>query len=170
MTITFHDYTAHDFDECCGIFVSNTPEFFREAELPAYQKYLRENAPGNYWVLRDENSLMLACGGLWLRSGYEARLCYGMVRSEYRKKGLGSLMLAYRLQKLMDMPAMRIIQLDTSQHNPEFFKRFGFETVKTEINHYAPGLHRHDMELVISNEKRALVQQAYDKLNQDPAD
>lgn len=169
MPLHFHDYTARDFDECCGIFVSNTPKFFHEAELPEYQQYLRTDAAGNYWVLRDENGLMLACGGVWIRDDYESNLCFGMVRGEYRKKGLGSLMLAYRLQKLMALPTMRIIHLDTTQHNPDFFTRFGFETVKTVENHYAPGLHRFDMELVITDSKRTHVESTFDRLHQELA-
>ena len=169
MPLHFYDYEPRDFDECCGIFVSNTPQFFHECELPEYQEYLRDDAAGQYWTVRDDSRLMIACGGVWMRSETEANLCYGMVRTEYRKKGMGSLLLTYRLQKLMANPGLKIIHLDTSQHNPGFFNRFGFATVNTAENHYAPGLHRYDMELAVDDAKRALVDQAYAKLYQDLA-
>ena len=169
MPLQFHEYKTSNFDECCAIFVSNTPQFFAMEELPEYHGFLRKDAPGNYWVLRNDKDAIVACGGVWVKPDGSAHLCFGMVRSEYRKKGLGSLLLAWRLHKLASLPAVRLIRLDTTQYNPAFFARFGFETVKTEDNHYAPGLHRHDMELVVNDNRRDIIRETYEKLHQELA-
>lgn len=53
-------------------------------------------------------------------------------------------------------PAERII-IDTSQHSQSFFARFGFQQTCFTPDYYAPGLHRVDMELELTDNLRRLL-------------
>lgn len=99
---------------------------------------------------------ILAAGGIHVKEGGIGSLCFGMVRADLHKKGLGSRMLSYRLLKLMEIPEVKLIRLDTSQHTPRFFQKFGFIVKSVTENFYGAGLHRHDMELAIPEDRRSL--------------
>ncbi|MCI0343387.1 MAG: tRNA preQ1(34) S-adenosylmethionine ribosyltransferase-isomerase QueA, partial [Planctomycetales bacterium] len=74
-----------------------------------------------------------------------------------------------RLGWVRDRPSVARVTLDTSQHTVAFFERFGFRTTRVTRDHYAPGLHRHDMELVLDlSPFRGLVPS--DRIAQRPAE
>jgi predicted GNAT family N-acyltransferase len=170
LTLSFDAYTPDDFDACCGIFLSNVPPFFTREELPGYQDYLRGNAAGHYWCLRAApGGPALACGGIWRPSNDEGRLCFGLVRADWHRQGLGTLLLAYRLQKLLEEPGLKSITLDTSQHTAEFFARFGFTVQNSIDDHYAPGLHRRDMTLLVDAQSLDKARRFFDTLRRERA-
>jgi N-acetylglutamate synthase-like GNAT family acetyltransferase len=136
-------YETKDREACLGLFKSNIPKFFLPEEVAGFEEYLEKHTRENYWVLESSNTI-LACGGIGIR-GNEGRLHYGMVANDWHKKGIGSLLLNFRIGKLIDNPEIKVISLDTSQHNPRFFARFGFVQTSVKENGYGNGLHRHDM-------------------------
>lgn len=155
--MTIREYTVHDRQPCIDIFTSNIPDFFIEVEIPEFKSFLDTNALGAYWVLENADDI-IACGGIGTR-GSEGRLHFGMVKREWHRKGIGSTLLKFRLAKLIGNPSVEAISLDTSQHNPKFFGKFGFRETSIQENYYGPSLHRHDMrwELPKSSDLRKIL-------------
>jgi ribosomal protein S18 acetylase RimI-like enzyme len=101
--------------------------------------------------------MFIGAGGFWIGENGTARLCYGIIHALHHKKGFGRAMVEFRLRKLVSNDSVKCIRLDTSQHNPGFFNRFGFSEIEVKPDAYAPGLHAHEMELVLSPATRKHV-------------
>ncbi|MFH1157465.1 MAG: GNAT family N-acetyltransferase [Pseudomonadota bacterium] len=126
MSLSFHSFQPADFEGAIDIFMSNTPKFLDISEREELQEYLKNRAADSYWVLKNDAGIALASGGIRLISPHEGGLAWGMVRADHHGKNLGSLLLTHRLLKLMEMPAIKEIRLDTSQHTSGFFAKYGF--------------------------------------------
>lgn len=146
-TFRLRNFSQSDIAGCCAVFLSNVPKFFRSEELPEFQNYLENFAEGDYWVVEDASKNIVACGGIRIKQDGDGSLCFGMVRADLHKRGIGSALLAFRINELLKFEKLRKIRLDTSQYNPGFFSRFGFKQTEVQQDYYGAGLHRHDMEL-----------------------
>jgi len=146
-------YQPSDKEACLKIFDSNTPQTFLINEREIFDKYLENHSEG-YTVLEDEHGTPIACGGYVIGlDGGASSLCWGMVRKDWHGKGLGRHLISNRLATLAQIPKMKLIRLDCSQQSVEFFMKWGFKTYRITQNHYAPGLHRHEMYMVLDEEK-----------------
>jgi GNAT superfamily N-acetyltransferase len=141
--IVFRDYNAADFESCLRIFDSNTPAYFAPHERLDFVAHFEEQQI--YFVL-EQDSLVVACGGLeQVRAGIWV-LTYGMVQRELHGQGLGTVLLEKRLEWLRGRGANEL-HLDTSQHSRGFYARFGFIERGFIANGYGEGLDRFDMVL-----------------------
>jgi ribosomal protein S18 acetylase RimI-like enzyme len=145
-TFRLRNFRQSDTSDCCAVFLSNVPKFFRAEELPEFQNYLESFAEGDYWVGGDDSNKIVACGGIRIKPDREGSLCFGMVRADLHKRGLGSALIAFRMLELLKSDGLKKIRLDTSQFNPGFFSRFGFKETEVQPDYYGIGLHRHDMQ------------------------
>ncbi len=153
---TFRTYTPADEADCLALFDSNTPKFFGPAERPDFERFLKR-LPCPFFVVEAEG-LVIACGGYGAdpQNG-KIVLAWGMVRGDLHRQGIGTFLLQERLKVIFrENPAARVI-IDTSQHSQSFFARFGFLATKTTPDYYAPGLHRVDMELALTDNLRRLL-------------
>jgi len=146
-------YRASDKEACLKTFESNTPQTFLANEREIFSKYLDNHSDG-YLVVETADGTPIACGGHVIGlDGGAASLCWGMVHKDWHGKGLGKFLLTNRLSTLAQIPKMKLIRLDSSQHSVEFFMKWGFKTYRITQNHYGPGLHRHEMYLILDDEK-----------------
>lgn len=146
-------YHPSDKDDCLHIFDSNTPQYFLSNEREIFARYLNNHAEG-YLVIEDASGKIVACGGHVIGlDGGAASLCWGMVHKEKHGQGLGKLLLANRLSLLAGIPKMRLIRMDTSQKSVDFFAKWGFVTYRITKDHYGPGLHRHEMYMILDEGK-----------------
>lgn len=154
--LTFRPYTPADEAACLQLFDSNTPQYFGPAERPDFENFLKR-LPCPFFVAQAEG-LVIACGGYGTdpQSGKIA-LAWGMARGDLRRQGVGTFLLQERLKAIFrENPAAQVI-IDTSQRSQAFFARFGFLATKTTPDYYAPGLHRVDMELELTDNLRRLL-------------
>ncbi|HAE60402.1 MAG TPA: GNAT family N-acetyltransferase [Anaerolineae bacterium] len=146
MPLTFRPYQPGDRAACLAIFDGNTPPFFDPSERPGFESFL-ERQPCPFFVL-EQGGQVVACGGYGKEPNGDIVLAWGMVQRDLHKHGLGSILLAKRIEKIIqDNPQARIV-IDTSQHSQAFFERQGFRVTGGAENYYGPGLHRVDMEFV----------------------
>ncbi len=146
-------YRSSDKEACLRIFDSNSPTYFLANERGIFAQYLDNHAEG-YRVVETADHTVIACGGYVIGlDGGAASLCWGMVDKEWHGKGLGKFLLANRLASLAQIPKMKLIRMDTSQRSVEFFMKWGFMTYRITQNHYGPGFHRHEMYLILDDEK-----------------
>jgi len=143
------DYTPADREACLAVFDSNVPEFFVTAEREDFAAFL-DTLPGPYYVLEDDAGAVLGCGGYALEPGTtRASLCWGMVRRERHRTGLGRLLFEERLARIRADGLADVVGLDTSQHTRTFYEQYGFATLRVVPDAYAPGLDRCDMRLAL---------------------
>ena len=155
---SFRAYIPADEAACLKLFDSNTPKFFGVEERPSFESFLQRQ-PCPFFVVEAEE-LVIACGGYCQeRDSEKIVLAWGMVRGDLHRQGVGTFLLQERLKAIFgENPAAKVI-IDTSQHSQSFFARFGFKATKITPDYYAPGLHRVDMELELTdNLRRALVE------------
>lgn len=133
-----------------AVFESNVPEYFLVAERDQFSEFL-DALPGPYLVIEDAVGDIAACGGYALEPGTTTvSLCWGMVRRDRHRTGLGRLLLDARLNRIRSEPGITAIELDTTQHSHGFFERRGFRTRRMIPDGYGPGMHRYDMRLDLS--------------------
>lgn len=148
------DYTPADRAACLAVFDSNVPEFFVTAERDPYSAFL-DALPGPYFVLENESDAVVGCAGYALEPDTtEAHLCWGMVRRERHRTGLGRLLFEERLARIRADGLADVVGLDTSQHTRSFYEQYGFVTERVVPDAYAPGLDRCDMRLELRSHPR----------------
>jgi predicted GNAT family N-acyltransferase len=155
---SFRSYIPADESACLKLFDSNTPKFFGVEERPSFESFLQRQ-PCPFYVVEAEE-LVIACGGYCCETASgKIVLAWGMVRGDLHRQGVGTFLLHERLKAIFRAdPAAKVV-IDTSQHSQTFFVRFGFKATKITPDYYAPGLHRVDMELELTdNLRRALVE------------
>jgi GNAT superfamily N-acetyltransferase len=148
MPYRLREYAASDRDACLAVFASNTPTFFREHEQAQFADFL-DRLPCPFFVVEDENSQIIGCGGY---APLKGKLCWGMVDGSFHRHGVGRFLLAERLRRWYEAHGPTVVGVSTSQHAADFFQQAGFKTWQFVENGYAPGLHRYEMELTLDAE------------------
>ncbi|OAI42451.1 hypothetical protein AYO41_04280 [Verrucomicrobia bacterium SCGC AG-212-E04] len=138
------EYHTGDYEACLAVFDSNVPLFFAAPERTSFANFLAR-LTCSFFVAEHEGRVV-GCGGFYLvPADCLAGLVWGMIARDRQRCGLGSALLRERLRRLASEPVIRTVRVNTSQHTTAFFQRFGFETVLTVENHFADGLHQHQM-------------------------
>ena len=144
-----HPYTPADHDACLAVFDTNVPRYFLKSERAGFESFLAE-LPGPYLVMTDDDGVVVACGGYAMNDEPgRADLCWGMVRQEKHRKGLGRTLTHRRIDAAKADPNVRVIALECSQHTTGFYERFGFRVTDVEPDGFGPGLDRCEMRLTI---------------------
>lgn len=124
-------YTPADRDACLAIFDSNTPAYFAPAERDEYAAFLAA-PPGEYYVAEHDGAV-IGCGGFALNAPAPARLTWGMVHRDWQGKGVGRLLLLYRLRQLSRVaPGAEFVALATTPAAQGFYEKLGFRAVSTD--------------------------------------
>jgi hypothetical protein len=144
----FRDYCDSDRPACLAIFDSNVPTFFKEHERAQFEEFLHQ-LPCSFFVVEETGGALIGCGGYAPERG---RLVWGMVRRDCQRHGAGRFLLLSRLRRGYELHGPAKVMLATSQYSCGFFAREGFTTVQLTLDGWAPGLHRHDMELEVKEE------------------
>ncbi|WP_241235852.1 GNAT family N-acetyltransferase [Xanthomonas arboricola] len=141
-------YQPRDFDACMALFDANVPVFFSAGERADFAGFLSHHAAAWHYQLLERSNAVAGCAGYAIGAdGTTASLCWGMVHPRLHRCGVGTQLLLARLEALRQMPDVRRVILDTSQHTRQFYARFGFVVQQVTVDGYAPGLERWDMAL-----------------------
>lgn len=138
-------YTEKDRTACLEILDGNTPEFFVASDHDALGGFL-SHLPGPYFV-GEEHEEVVACGGWALDSAKVALLTWGMVRRAQHGRGLGRMLLRFRLDAIKTDTRANVVRIHTVQLVQGFFAKEGFVAIDTVPNGFGPGLDRVTMEL-----------------------
>ena len=141
-------FVISDRDPCLAIFDSNTPTFFDASERADFETFL-DRQREHYFVVEDDGRVV-ACGGWGSRTEHPriALLCWGMVRRDRHRAGIGTALLTYRLAEIANGD-FESIEMVTSQHSKGFFARAGFVEIDVRKDQFAPGLHGHTMRFAV---------------------
>jgi ribosomal protein S18 acetylase RimI-like enzyme len=149
----YREYTNAERAACLAIFDSNAERFFSPGDREDFATFLA-SPPGFFGVLEDDQGAILGCGGIGVRPG-SAVLTWGMVHASRHGQGLGKLLLLSRLRRLVDMPGVEKVVLNTSDETVGFYEKMGFRVLERIPDGYRTGLDRVQMEKVLD---RTLLQ------------
>jgi GNAT superfamily N-acetyltransferase len=140
-------YTPADREACLHLFASNVPDYFARIERADFEHTL--DAIADYLVLELEGEGIVACGGYAAArpdpasdpdpNAGVAVLCWGMVRRDLHRRGLGERLLSERLRRIDADPAFASVRIETSTFSRDFFARHGFVVTREEADGFAPG-------------------------------
>ncbi|MGH8082342.1 MAG: GNAT family N-acetyltransferase [Lysobacter sp.] len=133
------DCAASDRAACVALFESNVPEYFAAHELADFLDTL--DWIEDYYVIELDGEGVVACGGY---AGAKADpsvavLCWGMVRRDLHRGGLGERLLSERLRRIDADPAFASVKIETTPFSRDFFARYGFVVTRVQPDGFAPG-------------------------------
>jgi ribosomal protein S18 acetylase RimI-like enzyme len=151
----YRPYTSADLDSCVFIFDSNCPRFFASADRREFLAFLKA-PPGFFGILAEDSAALIGCGGLALSKTRPdmAFLTWGMIHAHYHGRGWGRLLAMVRLYRLLDLPAVERVALNTSNEAVDFYRKLGFGEVAFTPHGYREGLDRYDLELIVDADFR----------------
>nr|MBC7612340.1 GNAT family N-acetyltransferase [Pseudopedobacter sp.] len=155
------DYQINDRVACLEIFKSNNPLYFEPHEQILFEKFLdfrngeTESNPvynniifDTYYIIETGEGIM-GCGGFYvLKDEPTAEMAWGMIHLKDHKKGYGSLLYKYRVQKIFEYNPTLRISLNTSQHTFGFYEKMGLKVTDITKNGYGLNLDKYDMFLI----------------------
>jgi ribosomal protein S18 acetylase RimI-like enzyme len=150
----YRAYHPADRAACLAIYDSNAERFFAPGDRDVFAAFL--DAPqGFFGVLCEDSGAVIGCGGIGTRDdGQTAVLTWGMVRADRHGQGLGRTLALARLLRLLDLPQVMRVTINTSNQTVGFFEKLGFRVVKVTPDGYRAGLDRYDLELPVDEELR----------------
>lgn len=156
-TIHLRPYAEQDRTACVAMFKGNTPRYFSITELPEFEQFLAE-LPHPFFVIADDREEIIGCGGVtFVPDKSSAGLCWGMIRHDMHRRGLGRFLLLARLAYICKQSPTCLVTNDTSQYTCGFFERMGFQVTKVTHDYYALDLHRYDMEFQLQDDRCAKI-------------
>jgi GNAT superfamily N-acetyltransferase len=118
-------YEHSDRPACLAVFHSLIPGLLDPASLPLFEAWL-ENAPGPYFVMEHEASVV-GCGGYsFSPDGSAATLQWGMVHRSSQKMGLGRFLLLYRIREIGKAGTAGLVFAKVPRPSAGFFEKQGF--------------------------------------------
>ncbi len=110
-----------DTEACQEIYQMNAPGRFPAEVEQEFEEVLKKD-DGAMLVI-EHNGRIVACGGTSL-NGIEGALFYGLIHSEFQKKGVGRLLLLSRLARIHG-PAV-CVNICAVEDSIGYYERFGF--------------------------------------------
>lgn len=139
-------YRAEDKADLIDLLKTNIPDFFAASEVKDLEYYL-DNELEEYFVYEVKGRLVGAGGINYDEEGLVGKVSWDFIHSAYHGQGIGSQLLAYRLQLLFSNEAIKKVIVRTSQFVYAYYAKFGFESLRKEHDYWAKGYHLYYMEL-----------------------
>ena len=151
-----YEYTSTNEKDCLAVFDSNVPFSFAPQERETFQGFLQRLAPPySYFIVRDDNENIVACGGIKLEpSNHLARLRWNMVSREFHKQNFGTFLTLSRLYRICQFPDIQIATLCTSQYSFQFYEKIGFVVQHIVPDGIVLGMDEYLMELKLDKGKK----------------
>ena len=153
--LSVREYQSADLDACLDIYRSNSAEFLPDT-IELLECHLSE--PFSYYLIVESPTSILACGGIDIHAdANSAGLTFGMVRREFHRTGLGTLLTLTRLALLDGEHDPAFVRLETALEVEPFYRRFGFERMSYPEHRYSGGSYYIDMDLSFSMQQRDVI-------------
>jgi ribosomal-protein-alanine N-acetyltransferase len=137
------EYQNQDKSRLEHLMLLNVPQYFDRSEVDDFMRYLEEERE-SYWVV-EVDSQVVACGGVNFPDLKTGRISWDLVHPDFQGKGIGRLLLNFRLKFLKESACDRV-EVRTSQFTEGFYQKNGFHTVFTKPNYWSEGYDLYHME------------------------
>ena len=114
-------WKSEDTQACLEIYQMNAPGRFPAEVEQEFEEVLKRD-DGSMLVI-EEHGRIVACGGASL-DGNQGTLFYGLIHSEFQKKGLGRVLLLSRLARFAGPPV--VVRIAAVEDSIGYYQRFGF--------------------------------------------
>jgi ribosomal protein S18 acetylase RimI-like enzyme len=154
-------YVPADRDACVAVLASSVPTYAQLHELGEYAAWLDRACvrgaedPCEYLVGERDGAVVCAGGVAFATTAPVATLCWGIVRADLHRRGLGRALLLARLDRVRARGGVARVLLDTTDAAVGFFLRHGFVVTGRVRDGYGPGIDRLDLELDAALLRRA---------------
>lgn len=139
-SLTILPYQPADKNQLLTLISLNTPHNFAPEEASDFSQYL-DNYVDEYYVLRNGEQI-IACGGInYFPEQSKAHISWDMVHPELHRKGLGKMLLQFRLDRIKKRTDISTIIVNTSQLAEAFYAVNGFTKISEVKDYWAPGIH-----------------------------
>jgi [ribosomal protein S18]-alanine N-acetyltransferase len=139
------EYDMKDKPAVMALFRLNAPKYFSPEEEKDLDQYL-DNEIEHYFVVElcDE---IVGCGGInFSEDNAAAKISWDIFHPDHQGKGLGSMLLMFRIRQLKEAGHVKLISVRTSQLAYRFYARNGFKLVEVIRDHWAEGYDMYRME------------------------
>lgn len=141
--VVIRNYDKSDKAEVIRLIRLNTPQYFSPEEEVDFIHYL-DNEIEEYFIVECE-SIIAGCGGINFEDPSKGIISWDIFHPEYQGKGLGSLLLNFRIKKIKEFSHIRDIYVRTSQLSYKFYEKNGFRLVEVVKDYWAEGLDMYKM-------------------------
>lgn len=136
--IKLREYRQTDKSALMHIFRKNIPEFFDEDEVKDFESYLEQHLEA-YFVAESAGVLVGAGGINFADNGRIANISWDFIDPDYQGKGIGKVLLKFRLDYLKKMSGITDIIVRTSQFAYGFYAKQGFSLEQITRDYWAQG-------------------------------
>ncbi len=143
--IKIREYNSNDKEKIIDLLKLNTPKYFAEEEAKDLIYYL-DNEIEYYYVI-ELNNVIVGSGGINIKeNGTIGYISWDLLNPELHGKGLGTLILNYRIEKLKAEKMIESIIVRTTQIVYKFYEKSGFEVIEKVKDYWAKGFDLYKME------------------------
>ena len=147
MKTEIRTYTPADKEQVMSLIRLNIPHYFAPEEEDDFSDYL-DHKRDLYYVLLCGDAI-IGCGGInFDEEEAVGKISWDIIHPGYQRRGLGTLLLQYRMDKLKSIESIRKITVRTSQFVYPFYQKNGFVLLKTEKDFSAKGFDLYQMEYI----------------------
>lgn len=147
-TFLIRKYRPLDYEDVMHLFKLNVPEFFAASEEGSLNYYL-SNHSENYYVVIVANHIV-GCGGFnFTDDETMGIISWDIFHPNHQRKGYGSLLTRYRIEKIKEHSSINLITVRTSQFVYKFYEGLGFKLKETIKDFWAEGIDLYRMEYIV---------------------
>ncbi len=144
--MTFVPYQPVHRQGCLELFYSNQGKYLGAEEVDDFTRYLDVFADISHFHVLVEDEQVIGCGGVSVHNDC-SHLCWGLIKRDRHKQGLGKKLLEFRLNLMQKLALPYPLRLETSQHTMGFFAKYGFEVTAHHKDGFAIGIDNVQMAL-----------------------
>jgi len=120
------------------------PTYFAKEEIADLNDYL-DNEIELYFVAEQQGKVVAAAGINFEKENGIGKLSWDFVHPDDHSRGLGKMLLEYRIDLLKKMSQIQEITVRTSQLAYRFYEKHGFEVLAIQKDYWAPGFDMYKM-------------------------
>jgi len=145
MNTSIRPYQSSDKEALLNLLRLNTPAFFSPEEEVDLVYYLDHEV--EYYYVLEVNQQLVGAGGINF-SGNPAigKISWDFLHPDFQGKGLGALLLTYRIEKLKTFAGLQKIIVRTSEQAHGFYEKSGFILLEIRKDYWAKGFDLYLME------------------------
>jgi len=138
-------FESSDREKVINLLRMNTPEYFSPNEEKDLIYYFDFHAD-NYYVIENQNNIIGAAGFNLSGDGKTGYLSWDIIHPEYQRKGVGSELTRFRIERIKAIETVQTLAVRTSQLAYKFYEKFGLILRETVRNYWDEGFDLYQME------------------------
>lgn len=144
--IKIRQYKKSDKEPLISILQSSIPRYFAQEEKSDFVEYLDTHI--EQYFVAECDAVVVACGGINYFDDH-VKISWDIVHPDYQGKGIGGLLLKYRINRVKEENKVRKIVVRTSQLVYPFYEKYGFSLVEVKPDYWAVGYDLHTLQLMV---------------------